>query len=190
MLSQIVAVTGVNMRSIRQRLGSSTVAVIGIAGVVVVFLGVLSIGEGFTAAMASVGDPKTVMVMRAGSDTEMTSGLSGDDARLIMDTPGIERNARGPVASPELFVIVGHPTKKDPSDANVPLRGVSAEALGVRPEVKIIEGRMFTPGTNEIVVGKAASRQFAGLTVGSSAKWGQNKWTVVGIFDADRKSVV
>jgi putative ABC transport system permease protein len=184
MLSQIVAVVGVNMRSIRQRLGSSTVAVIGIAGVVVVFLGVLSIGEGFTAAMASVGDPRTVMVMRAGSDTEMTSGLSGDDARLIMDTPGIERNERGPVASPELFVIVGHPTKKDPSDANVPLRGVSAEALGVRPEVKIIEGRMFTPGTNEIVVGRAASRQFAGLTVGSSAKWGQNKWTVVGIFEA------
>jgi putative ABC transport system permease protein len=184
MLSQIVAVVGVNMRSIRQRLGSSTVAVIGIAGVVVVFLGVLSIGEGFTAAMASVGDPRTVMVMRAGSDTEMTSGLSGDDARLIMDTPGIERTERGPVASPELFVIVGHPTKKDPSDANVPLRGVSAEALGVRPEVKIIEGRMFTPGTNEIVVGRAASRQFAGLTVGSSAKWGQNKWTVVGIFEA------
>ena len=184
MLSQIVAVVGVNLRSIRQRLGSSTVAVIGIAGVVVVFLGVLSIGEGFTAAMASVGDPRTVMVMRAGSDTEMTSGLSGDDARLIMDTPGIERNERGPVASPELFVIVGHPTKKDPSDANVPLRGVSAEALGVRPEVKIIEGRMFTPGTNEIVVGRAASRQFAGLTVGSSAKWGQNNWTVVGIFEA------
>jgi putative ABC transport system permease protein len=184
MLSQIVAVVGVNMRSIRQRLGSSTVAVIGIAGVVVVFLGVLSIGEGFTAAMASVGDPRTVMVMRAGSDTEMTSGLSGDDARIIMDTPGIERNERGPVASPELFVIVGHPTKKDPSDANVPLRGVSAEALGVRPEVKIIEGRMFTPGTNEIVVGRAASRQFAGLTVGSSAKWGQNNWQVVGIFDA------
>jgi putative ABC transport system permease protein len=184
MLSQIVAVVGVNMRSIRQRLGSSAVAIVGIAGVVIVFLGVLSIGEGFTSAMATVGDPRTVMVMRAGSDTEMTSGLSGDDARLIMDTPGIERTERGPVASPELFVIVGHPTRKDPSDANVPLRGVSPEALGVRPEVKIIEGRMFTPGTNEIVVGRAASRQFAGLTVGSSARWGQNNWQVVGIFDA------
>jgi putative ABC transport system permease protein len=185
MLSQIVAVTGVNLRSLRQRLGSSAVAIIGIAGVVVVFLGVLSIGEGFRVAMASVGDPRTVIVMRAGSDTEMTSGLSGDTARIIMDTPGIERNERGPVASPELFVIVGHPTKKDPSDANVPLRGVSAEALNVRPEVKIVEGRMFTPGTNEIVVGRAASRQFAGLTVGSSTHWGQNTWQVVGIFDAN-----
>jgi putative ABC transport system permease protein len=184
MLSQIVAVTGVNLRSLRQRLGSSAVAIIGIAGVVVVFLGVLSIAEGFRVAMASVGNPQTVIVMRAGSDTEMTSGLSGDAARLVMDTPGIARNERGPIASPELFVIVGHPTKKDPSDANVPLRGVSSAALAVRPEVKIIEGRMFTEGTNEIVVGKAASRQFANLTVGSETKWGQNRWKVVGIFDA------
>lgn len=184
MLSQIVAVTSVNLRSIRQRLGSSAVAITGIAGVVVVFLGVLSIAEGFRAAMAGVGDPQTVIVMRAGSDTEMTSGLSGDTARLIMDTPGIARDERGAIASPELFVIVGHPTKKDPSDANVPLRGVSSAALAVRPEVKIVEGRMFTEGTNEIVVGKAASRQFANLTVGSAPKWGQNRWQVVGIFDA------
>jgi putative ABC transport system permease protein len=184
MLSQIVAVSAVNLRSIRQRLGSSTVAIIGIAGVVVVFLGVLSIAEGFRSAMAGVGDPQTVIVMRAGSDTEMTSGLSGDSARLIMDTPGIARNERGAIASPELFVIVGHPTKKDPSDANVPLRGVSSAALEVRPEIKIVEGRMFTEGTNEIVVGKAASRQFANLDVGSQTRWGQNTWKVVGIFEA------
>jgi putative ABC transport system permease protein len=184
MFSQILAVVGVNLRSIRQRLGSSTVAIVGIAGVVVVFLGVLSIAEGFRAAMAGVGNPQTVIVMRAGSDTEMTSGLSGDGARLIMDTPGIARNERGPIASPELFVIVGHPTKKDTSDANVPLRGVSSGALAVRPEIKIVEGRMFTEGTNEIVVGQAASRQFANLTVGSETKWGQNRWRVVGIFAA------
>ena len=184
MLSQIVAVTGVNLRSIGQRLGSSTVAIIGIAGVIVVFLGVLSIGEGFKKAMAEVGDPQTVMVMRAGSDTEMTSGIGGEDARLIIDTPGIARDENGAIASPELFVIVGHPSKKDPSDTNVPLRGVSPSALKVRPTVKIVEGRMFTPGTNEIVVGRAASHQFAGLTVGSSTHWSQNTWQVVGIFDA------
>jgi putative ABC transport system permease protein len=183
-LSQIIAVTGVNLRSIRQRLGSSAVAIIGIAGVVIVFLGVLSIGEGFKAAMSGAGDPQTVIVMRAGSDTEMTSGFSGEDATIISDAPGIERDASGPVASPELFVIVGHPTKKDPSDANVPLRGVSAAAMKVRPTLRIIEGRTFTPGTNEIIVGKAASQQFANLTVGSSTRWGKNTWQVVGIFDA------
>ena len=184
MLSQIIAVTAVNLRSIGQRLGSSAVAVVGIAGVVVVFLGVLSIAEGFRAAMSEVGDPQTVIVMRAGSATEMTSGLTGDTARIVMDKPGIQRGANGPDASPELFVIVGHPTKKDPSDANIPLRGVSSAALRVRPEVKIVEGRMFTEGTNEIVVGRAASNQFAGLTVGSVQHWGQNTWQVVGIFDA------
>src|SRR5215204_251026 len=184
MLSQIVTVVGVNLRSIRERLGSSIVAMVGIAGVVVVFLGVLSIAEGFNAAMATVGDPQTAIVMRAGSDTEMTSGLSGDTVREILDTPGIARNEKGPIASAELFVIVGHPTKKDPLDANVPLRCVSSAALAVRPKIKIAEGRMFTEGTSEIVVGRAASLQFADLTVGSETKWGQNRWKVVGIFDA------
>jgi putative ABC transport system permease protein len=183
-LSQILAVTAVNLRSIGQRVGSSTVAVVGIAGVVIVFLAVLSIAEGFRAAMSDVGDPQNVIVMRAGSDTEMTSGLSGDDARIVMDAPGVMRDAAGAVASPELFVIVGHPTKKDASDANVPLRGISPAALKVRPDVKIVEGRMFTEGTNEIVVGRAASRQFAGLDVGAVTHWGQNTWNVVGIFDA------
>jgi putative ABC transport system permease protein len=125
-----------------------------------------------------------VIVMRAGSDTEMTSGIGGDDARLVSDAPGIERDESGPIASPELFVIVGHPTKKDPSDANLPLRGVSPAAMKVRPALRIIEGRMFTPGTSEIIVGKAASQQFANLTVGSPIRWGKNTWQVVGIFDA------
>ena len=185
MLSQILAVTAVNIRSITQRLGSSAVAAVCIAGVVIVFVGVLSIAEGFHKAMSGVGDPQTVIVMRAGADTEMTSGFSGDTTRIIMDTPGIMRDQNGPVASPELFVVVAHPSKKDASDANVPLRGVSPAVLGVRPGVTIVEGRMFTPGTNEIVVGRAASLQFAGLTIGSTANWGQNTWTVVGIFDAD-----
>ena len=184
MLSQILAVTGVNLRSIGQRLGSSSVAIVGIAGVVVVFVGVLSIAEGFRAAMTDVGDRQTAIVMRAGSDTEMTSGLDNETARIVMDAPGVMRDGNGPVASPELFVIVGHPTKKDNTDMNVPLRGVSPAVLKVRPYVKIVEGRMLTPGTTEIVVGRAASRQFAGLTVGSTQHWGQNTWTVVGIFEA------
>jgi putative ABC transport system permease protein len=183
-LSQIFAVTGVNLRSIGQRLGSSSVAIIGIAGVVLVFVGVLSIAEGFRAAMTDVGDRQTVIVMRAGSDTEMTSGMSNETARIVMDKPGVMRDESGPLASPELFVIVGHPSKKDAADMNVPLRGVSPAALKVRPYIKIVEGRMLTPGTNEIVVGRAASGQFANLSIGSVQNWGQNRWEVVGIFDA------
>ena len=185
MLSQIMAVTGVNLRSIRERAGSSAVAIIGIAGVVVVFVSVLSIAEGFRAAMTKAGDPERILVMRTGSDTEMTSGFSGEDARLIMDTDGILKGPNGPVASAELFVVVSHPLAATGTDANVPLRGVSPRVLDVRPEVKIVEGRMFESGRNEIIVGRAASRQFANLSVGSSVRWGENTWQVVGIFDAN-----
>jgi putative ABC transport system permease protein len=185
MLSQIVAVTAVNLRSIGQRLGSSAVAMIGIGGVVVVFVGVLSIAEGFHKAMAETGDPQTVIVLRSGSDSEMTSIHDGESARLIAEAPGIMRTKAGPAASPELFVIVNHPRQSTGTDANVPLRGVSPEALAVRPEVKIVEGRMFEEGRNEIVVGRAAARQFANLQVGSRVTWGSNTWNVVGVFEAE-----
>lgn len=184
-LSQTFAVTWVTIRSIPQRLGSSVVAMIGIAGVVIVFTAVLSIAEGFRAAMQGTGDPRTVIVLRSGSDTEMTSGFSGEDARLISEAPGIEQGSSGPKASPELFVIIGHPLRRSGTDANVPLRGVTPMALEVRPEIRIVEGRMFQPGTNEIIVGRAASRQFSGLSVGSTAGTSATSWQVVGIFDAD-----
>src|SRR5215218_10457167 len=183
-LSQTLAVTKVTLQSIPQRLGSSIVAIIGIGGVVVVFTAVLSIAGGFRATMRGTGDPQTVIVLRSGSDTEMTSGFSGEEARIISEAPGIERGPDGVHASPELFVIVGHPLKRSGTDANVPLRGLSPAALTVRPNVKIVEGRMFTPGTNEIVVGRAASQQFSGLSVGATVRWGEGAWQVVGIFDA------
>ena len=184
-LSQVIAVTGVTLRSIPQRIGSASVAVVGIAGVVIVFTAVLSIAEGFKATMRGTGDPQTVIVLRSGSDTEMTSGFSGEQVKLISEAPGVEQGAQGALASPELFVIVGHPMKRSGTDANVPLRGVSHIALEVRPTLKIVEGRMFQPGTNEIVVGRAASRQFTGLAVGSQVRWGEGSWQVVGIFEAN-----
>lgn len=184
-LSQTIAVTAVTLRSIPQRLGSSIVAIIGIGGVVIVFTAVLSIAEGFRAAMRGTGDPRTVIVMRSGSDTEMTSGFSGEEARLISEAPGIARDSAGVHASPELFVIINVPLMRSSTDANVPLRGLSPIALKVRPNVRIIEGRMFTPGSSEIVVGRAASQQFRGVSVGSALRAGKMSWQVVGIFDAD-----
>jgi putative ABC transport system permease protein len=184
LLAQIVAVTSVTLKSIGQRIGSSTVAVIGIAGVVIVFTAVLSIAEGFRVTMSERGDALRVLILRSGADTEMTSGLGGEEVRTIVDGPGIARTAEGPVASPELFVVVGHPLKRSGTDANVPLRGVSEAFLRVRPEIRIVEGRMFTAGTNEIVVGRAASRQFDGLYVGRTVRWGESSWNVVGIFEA------
>jgi putative ABC transport system permease protein len=126
-----------------------------------------------------------VIVMRSGSDTEMTSGFSGEEARLITEAPSIARGPDGPLASRELFVIIAVPLSRSGTDANVPLRGLSPIALQVRPQVRITEGRMFTPGTSEIVVGRAASRQFAGVSIGSTVTSGKTSWTVVGIFDAN-----
>ncbi|HTM25088.1 MAG TPA: ABC transporter permease [Vicinamibacterales bacterium] len=184
MLSQIIAVTGVNIRSIRARLGSSSVAIIGIAGVVLVFVAVLSIAEGVNATMKASGDPNVVLILRAGSDTEMTSGLGGDQTRIIQDAPGIARDASGaPITSPELFVVVDHPLKRSGSPANVPLRGVTPEAFKVHDHMKIVEGRNLQFGKNEIIAGRAATRQFVDLTVGRTLKWGENTWTLVGIFE-------
>ncbi|HEX4567374.1 MAG TPA: ABC transporter permease [Vicinamibacterales bacterium] len=184
MISQIVAVTGVNIRSIRARMGSSSVAVVGIAGVVLVFVAVLSIAEGVAATMKASGDPNTILILRAGSDTEMTSGLGGDAVRLIQDAPGIARDGSGnPMTSPELFVVVDHPLKRSGSAANVPLRGVTPEAFKVHDRMKIVEGRNIEFGKNEIIAGKAATRQFVDLAVGRVLKWGENSWTIVGIFE-------
>lgn len=183
-LSQVAAITAVTLRSIHQRLGSSIVAIVGIAGVVIVFIAVLSIAEGFRAAMTEAGDPQTAIVMRSGSDTEMTSTLMGDEARIVADAPGVQRGPEGPHVSPELFVIVNHPMRRSGSDANVPLRGVSPAVLKVRDEVRVVEGRMFEQGRNEIIVGRAALLQFVGLDVGTNVRWGENTWTVVGVFEA------
>ena len=184
-LTQLFTVSALNVRTIPQRLGSALVAVVGIAGVVVVFVAVLSIAEGFTAALRDAAAPERVIVMRSGSDSEMTSGLSADQTTIIADTPGVGRGPDGPLASPELFVIVDVPKRTTGTDANVPLRGVTLRVFEVKNEVRIVEGRRFTPGTNEIIVGRAAHGQFAGLDVGTQARWGQNRWTVVGIFEAN-----
>ena len=184
-LSQIIAITLVNIRSIPQRLGSSVVAIVGIAGVVVVFVSVLSIAQGFRAAMTTAGDPRTAIILRSGTDSEMSSGLSREQTQIVKDAPGLSRGADGPVASAELFVIVNHPKRSTGTDANVPLRGVESGAFAVRPRLKLVEGRRFEPGRNEIIVGRAAAGQFTGLEVGKDVRWGENAWKVVGIFEAD-----
>lgn len=184
-LTQIVAVTALNLRTLPQRLASSAVAVIGIAGVVVVLVSVLSIAAGFTAAMRDSGSPSRALVMRSGADSEMTSGISGPAVDLIKQAPGVSRDGTTPLASAELYVIIDLPKRSTGSPANVPMRGVEPSVWEVRREASIIEGRALQFGTSEIVVGRGASGQFAGLRVGDEVVSGQNRWTVVGLFEAD-----
>ena len=184
-IGQTVAVTALNLRTIPQRLGSSGVAIVGIAGVVVVLVSVLSIAAGFSAAMREAGSPARALVMRSGADSEMTSGVGGSEADIIRQAPGIRRDGQTPLASAELYVIVDLPKKSTGTPANVPMRGIEPQTLAVRDGTSIVEGRMLSFGTNEVVVGRGASGQFAGLSVGSEIVSGQNTWTVVGVFEAD-----
>lgn len=184
-LNQIVAVTMLNLRSLGQRTASSAVAVVGIAGVVIVFVAVLSIAEGFRKTLVTAGSDDTAIVMRAGSDTELTSGLALEETRIIADAPGVLRHATGAVASAELLVLVDLNKKGMGTPANVPLRGVQPGAFGVRDEVRLVEGRMFESGRSEVIVGRAAAQQFEGIEVGRTLRWGESAWTVVGIFEAN-----
>ena len=183
-IGQTIAITALNLRTIPQRLSSSGVAIIGIAGVVVVLVSVLSIATGFTAAMQNSGSPTRALVMRSGADSEMTSGVSGTEADLIRQAPGLRRDGQTALASAELYVIIDLPKISTGSPANVPMRGIGPQTLAVRDTTTIVQGRMLEFGTNEIVVGRGASAQFTGLTLGSEVRSGQNTWKVVGIFDA------
>ena len=153
---------------------------------VVVFVSVLSIATGFSAAMQGSGRPSRALVMRSGADSEMTSGLDGNAVDIIKQAPGIRRDGQTPLASAELYVIIDLPKKATPDKpANVPLRGVEPAGPSVRDELSIIQGRMFEFGTNEVIVGRGARGQFVGLEVGDTIASGQNRWNVVGVFEAD-----
>jgi putative ABC transport system permease protein len=185
-LKQTLAVMSVNLRTIPSRLGSSAVAIIGIAGVVIVFVSVLSIAAGFSAAMTGSGSPDRALVLRTGADTELTSGIEGPQVRIIKEAPGIRHEGDSASASAELYVIIDLPKKVTPdSPANVPMRGIEPLGFKVREEVSLIEGRPFRFGTNEVIVGKGAQNQFVGLNVGDTVVSGQNRWVVVGVFQAN-----
>ena len=184
-LSQTLAVASLSIRTIPQRASSSAVAMIGIAGVVIVFVAVLSIGEGFRAAMTQAGAPDRAVVMRSGADSEMVSGLAGADTDVIKQAPGLLRVSNRPVASAELYVLVDLNKRSTGTAANVPLRGIGVEAQEVRSEAKVIEGRMFQFGTNEAIVGRAANRQFAGVDLGSEFTSGNLRLRIVGIFESN-----
>lgn len=179
---QVYAITLFALRTIPMRFGSSLATIVGIAGVVGVFVGVLSIAEGFRAAMSVSGTNDVAIVLRGGADSEMSSGLSREETRLIADAPGIVRGDDGALASAELFVMMNLPKRSTGTDANVPLRGVQKAAMDIRSGFTIVEGRPFELGRNEVIAGIGASRAFKGLDIGNKLRVGANEWEVVGIF--------
>src|SRR5918996_5794626 len=182
MWNQILAVTVLNLRSVPRRFGSSAVAVLGIAGVVVVFVGVLSMAQGFRRAMTTGGDPLTAIVLRSGASSETGSLLGLDTVRLVKDAPGIVRENGRSQASAEFAVVVRHTQAGTGRPMNIRLRGVESAAFNVRDEIRVIDGRPFQPGRHELIVGRAAAQQLGNLTTGQSVQWGSSMWAVVGGF--------
>ena len=182
---QAASVTVVGISTLRQRLGSSAVVVIGIAGVVGVLVALLAMAQGYAETLSRTGSADTAIVMRGGSASEVMSVLERDSVVVIPQAAGIAKDAKGqPIASSEMVVAANLPLKKGDVDdeGSVQLRGIGEQAWAVRPNLKIVEGRTFRPGMRELIVGHGAQRQFAGLTPGHEIKLGNQSWAVVGVF--------
>jgi putative ABC transport system permease protein len=182
---QISSITSMNLRSIPQRLGTSFVIVIGIAGVVGVMLSMLAMSTGMLKTIANTGRPDRAIVLRGGSNAEIASAASRDQAQTIMDAPGVKHGADGkPIGSADSITLIEVPTEAGSSWANVTVRGVGPKILELRPEMKIVQGRLFKPAVHEMIVGSKASAQFETLKVSRKLRFANDDWEIVGVFES------
>ncbi len=182
-LNQIVAVTTINLKSLPQRLLPSLSTIVAVALVVGVLLSFLAMAAGFQRTISGSGSDNIAILLRDGSQQEINSVLMLDQVRLIGEAPGIVRKPDGnPLLSAELYVIVDGIKRSTGLKANLPMRGIGADGPGLRDGLVITQGRMFAPGSNEIVVGEGLTREFAGFELGKEVKLGTATWTVVGTF--------
>jgi putative ABC transport system permease protein len=182
---QIVSVTAMNLRSVPQRVGSSSVIVVGIAGVVAVMLSVFGLTRSLQGAVLATGSPDRAIVLRAGATGELSSTLLVDAVATIKDAPGIARAADGkPAATADFVAAVNLLRKEDGRRAGLTVRGVDAAVMAVRPELKIVAGRPFTPGLRELLVGRSALEEFQGVAIGDEVALREGRWTIVGVFES------
>jgi putative ABC transport system permease protein len=185
LLLQTAAVTTINVKSIPQRFWLSLSTVVAVALVVMVLLAFLAMANGFQKTISGSGSPDIAIVLRAGSQAEINSGVSREQVRLIEEGPGIARGADGkPLVSAELYLVVDGVKRATQTKANLPLRGIGPEGAALRKGISIVQGRMFNPGTNEIVVGKSLLKEFQGFDLGDSVRLSTATWKVVGVFEA------
>jgi len=185
-IRQIVAVTVMGLRAIPDRLGASLVIVIGMALVVAVTISILSMSAGFMRTVYNTGRADRAIVLSHGSQYEFASAISRDNVLTMADAPGIKIAGDGkPIVSAEYLVAVLVTKKSDGLDAYVTLRGVGPEGTALRPEIKLVRGRMFLPARHELIVGKSALAQFEGLEVGSRVPLPEGDWTITGSFESN-----
>jgi putative ABC transport system permease protein len=182
-LRQILAVVGMNLRSMPQRLATSLVIVIGIAGVVAVLISVLSLAHGLAGALDTTGRPDRAVILHSQAIDEVASSLAHDDIPTILDAPGIAHDSQGrPIASAEMLATVSLKRRDNGLLGTITLRGVSAQLLALRPELHLTGGRMFRTGLRELIAGGAAAERFRDVALGSEVKFGENTWHIVGTF--------
>jgi putative ABC transport system permease protein len=181
--TEITAVTGMNLRNVPRRLGSSCVVVLGIAGVVGVIVSVFGMTRSLSQTLVDTGRPDRAIVLRSGADNEVSSTLLMDAVATIKNAPGVARTADGDAAaSAEMLSAVNMTRKEDGTQAGVTVRGVEPAAAQVRPEIQLIDGRMFRAGLREMIVGRGAQAEFRGLAIGDKVALRDSVWTVVGTF--------
>ena len=184
-IRQVLLVTNMNLRSILERSGSSLVIIVGIAGSVAVMVSLLAMAEGLSSTISSTGEEDRVIILRDGSSSELSSGVAMTELDTVSSSPGIKSIDGEPMIAAELFAIIDLKKKGAESTSNLPIRGVQPASFRIRPEVDIIEGRNFTTGTAEIIVGKGANNQYEGLEIGDQIKVRDSFATVVGIFSSN-----
>lgn len=183
MWRQISAITALGFRSIPERLGPSLVILVGLAGVVAVFTALLAMAEGFRSTLESTGRADVALVLRGGSQAELNSGLTREQATLIKQVAGVAQGPDGqPLASAEVIVIAELMKPGEKTGSNITVRGVEPAALALRPRLRIVEGRTFARGLRELIVGRGVTQQFAGAGIGQTIRMRGSDWTVVGVF--------
>ena len=184
-IRQVLLITNMNLRSVLERSGSSLVIIVGIAGSVAVMVSLLAMAEGLSSTISSTGEEDRVIILRDGSSSELSSGVAMTELDTVSSSPGIKSIDGEPMIAGELFAIIDLKKKGAESTSNLPIRGVQPASFKIRPEIEIIEGRNFTTGTAEIIVGKGANNQYEGLEIGDQIKVRDSFATVVGIFSSN-----
>ncbi|HWN05613.1 MAG TPA: ABC transporter permease [Steroidobacteraceae bacterium] len=183
MLKQVLSITMLGLRSIPERLGPSLVIVVGLAGVVAVFTALLAMAAGFQSTLEAAGRADVALVLRGGSQAELNSGISREQGTIIKQAPGVAQGADGlPLASAEVIVIAELMKAGETTGSNITVRGVETAAFALRPKLRIVEGRAFTQGLRELIVGQGVARQFEGVRLGETLRMRGSDWTVVGVF--------
>lgn len=185
MLRQILAITVMGFRSIPQRRGPSLVIIVGLAGVVAVFTALLAMAAGFQSTLEATGRAEIALVLRGGSSAELNSGLTRDQVTLIKQAPGVQNGADGqPLASAEMLVIAELLKAGETTGSNIAVRGVEPAAFALRPQLRMVDGRVFQPGLRELIVGRGIALQYEGARLGQSLRMRGSDWKIVGIFES------